>query len=81
MLQGRVARNLFSLHPEDAALFKVEKGSNVALELDGRQIEGVVDLDPWQPQGVVLVTRSMGALLSSPMAVKLRLLKPAAQAV
>ena len=81
MLQGRVARNLFSLHPEDAALFKVEKGSNVALELDGRQIEGVVDLDPGQPRGVVLVTRSMGAPLSSPMAVKLRLLKPAAQAV
>jgi len=71
MLQQRIARSLFSLHPHDAEHYQVNAGERVLLRLDGREIEGEVDINPGQPQGVVLVTRSMGALLSAPVNVKL----------
>lgn len=71
MIEHRIARNLFSLHPADAERYQVKPGQRILLKLDGREIEGEVDVDTGQPQGVVLVTRSMGALLSSPVAVTL----------
>jgi hypothetical protein len=71
MLQQRIGRSLFSLHPADAELFQVKAGERISLRLDGREIEGEVDINIGQPQGVVLVTRSMGALLSAPVVVKL----------
>jgi len=71
MLQQRIVRSLFSLHPADAELFQVKAGERISLRLDSREIEGEVDINIGQPQGVVLVTRSMGALLSAPVVVKL----------
>lgn len=71
MLQQRIARSLFSLHPADAERYQLKAGERVVLNLDGREIEGEVDVDSGQPQGVVLVTRSMGALLTAPVLVKL----------
>ncbi len=71
MLQRRIARNLFSLHPADAERFQVKPGERILLKLDGREIEGEAGVDKGQPQGVVLVTRSMGALLSAPVVVTL----------
>jgi len=71
MIKGRIARNLFSLHPADAERAQVKPGENILLRLDGREIEGVVDVDAGQPEGVVLVTRSMGASLFAPVAVTL----------
>ncbi len=71
MIKGRIARNLFSLHPADAERAQVKPGEIILLRLDGREIEGVVDVDAGQPEGVVLVTRSMGASLFAPVAVTL----------
>ncbi len=77
MITGRIARNLFSLHPADAQRAHVKPGEVILLKLDGREIEGVVDVDAGQPEGVVLVTRSMGASLSAPLAVTLSVLQRA----
>lgn len=75
MVSSRILRNLFSLHPADAHHAQVENGESVLLKLDGREVEGVVTVNETQPQGVVLVTRSMGAMLSTPVAARISALQ------
>ena len=70
MVSGRIARNLFSLHPADAQRAQVSPGEKIVLKLEGREVEGEVAVDGGQPEGVVLVTRSMGASLSAPVAAR-----------
>jgi predicted molibdopterin-dependent oxidoreductase YjgC len=79
VIKSRIARNLISLHPKDAGKIKVSSGDTVLLHLAGRDIECVLDLDPSQPEGVILVTRSMGALLSAPASAAVSALEPAAK--
>ena len=69
MIKNRITRNTVSLHPEDAEGIKAAAGDSVLLQLAGREIECELEVDPGQPQGVVLVTRSMGASLAAPAAV------------
>lgn len=79
MVKERIARNLVSLNPKDAGKIKAGAGDRVLLHLAGRDIEGLLGLDPGQPEGVVLVTRSMGALLSAPALAAVSVIEPAAQ--
>ncbi len=79
VIKSRIVRNLISLNPKDAGKIKVSSGDTVLLHLAGRDIECMLDLDASQPEGVILVTRSMGALLSAPASAAVSLLEPAAQ--
>lgn len=79
MIQNRIARNVISMHPEDASKIKAAAGDRVLLHLAGRDVECILDLDPGQPAGVVLVTRSMGALLSAPASAAVSVSEPTAQ--
>ncbi len=78
-VKSRIARHMVSLHPGDAEKVKAAEGDTVLLHLAGRDIECVLDLDPGQPEGVVLVTRSMGVLLSAPASAAISVLEPAVQ--
>ena len=66
MLKEHISQRTLSLHPKDAERLKVDVGEKVILKLSGRELECALELDPGQPDGVVLVTRSMGALLAKP---------------
>ena len=68
MVKERITRSSISLHPADAARLKVAAGDQVLLQLAGREIDCGLELNDSQPQGVVLVIRSMGAMLAAPEA-------------
>jgi NADH-quinone oxidoreductase subunit G len=66
MLKERISQRSLSLHPKDAEKLKVSAGERVVLRLSGRELDCALEIDAGQPEGVVLVTRSMGALLAKP---------------
>ena len=71
LLKGRIGERALSLHPDDAEKLGLAAGDRLILSLDGQQLEAAVDLDAGQPQGVVLVRRSMGISLAEPVEVNL----------
>ncbi len=57
-------------HPNDAQKLMVSKGVKVRLSWNGANTEAVVDCDGTMPEGFVLVPRSLGMAVDSPVAVK-----------
>lgn len=76
LLAKRIGNRALSLNPSDAEKLDLHEGQQVSLSIDDQQIEGRVDLDAGQPQGVVLVRRSMGLSLLEPKAITLRAFAP-----
>jgi NADH-quinone oxidoreductase subunit G len=72
MLQGRIGSRGLSLHPADAAKLGLKAGDPVSFAIGKQELTTEVELDPGQPQGVVLVRRSMGLPVSAPVEVMLR---------
>jgi NADH-quinone oxidoreductase subunit G len=72
LLNQRIGTCVFSLHPADAEKLGIGAGANLLMTLGEQQVEGTVDLDSRQPEGVVLVRRSMGLSLTQPAEVRLQ---------
>jgi NADH-quinone oxidoreductase subunit G len=60
LLQKRIGERAFSLHPADAEKLSLKAGDMLTFTLNGQTVQSAVELDAGQPQGVVLVRRSMG---------------------
>ena len=72
LLEERIGERALSLHPADAEKLGISAGETITLSLDGQSVQAAVDLDTGQPQGVVLVRRSMGVALAEPGKVTLQ---------
>jgi NADH-quinone oxidoreductase subunit G len=72
LLKERIGEQALSLHPADAAKLGLAAGQLVILTLGKRSFETAVGIDPGQPQGVLLVRRSMGIPLTEPAEIKLQ---------
>jgi NADH-quinone oxidoreductase subunit G len=71
LLHDLIGESAVSLHPADAAKLGLNAGDVVDIAVDKDKLTTQVDVDPGQPQGVVLVRRSMGLPLSAPAEVRL----------
>jgi NADH-quinone oxidoreductase subunit G len=63
LLEKRIGERAFCLHPADAEKLGVSAGDTLTFTLNGRTVQSAVDVDAGQPQGVLLVRRSMGVEL------------------
>jgi NADH-quinone oxidoreductase subunit G len=77
LLRARIGERGISLHPADAAKLGLAAGDTVALAIGKVEATTGVELDPGQPQGVVLVRRSMGLPVTTPAQITLRVLAAA----
>jgi NADH-quinone oxidoreductase subunit G len=71
LLNQRIGDRAVSLHPADAKKLGVKIGDRVSLSFGKTQLETAVDIDPGQPQGVLLIKRSMGVPVLEPVEVVL----------
>jgi NADH-quinone oxidoreductase subunit G len=71
-MQNRIGNRGLSLHPSDASKLGVKAGDTINLSLGNQELTTEVEVDPGQPQGVVLVRRSMGLSVSAPVEITLR---------
>jgi NADH-quinone oxidoreductase subunit G len=71
LLKERIGERAFSLHPADAEKLGLKAGDRLDLLLDGQSVGSALDVNAGQPQGVILVRRSMGVNLAQPSEVKL----------
>jgi len=72
LLDQRVGNRALSLNPLDADQLGLKEGAAVTLTLAGQSFAAKVDLNAGQPQGVLLVRRSMGVPLTQPARVTLQ---------
>ena len=72
LLQARIGERGISLHPADAAKLGLKAGDAITLTIGKLETTTAVDIDPGQPQKVVLVRRSMGLPISAPAQMTLR---------
>jgi NADH-quinone oxidoreductase subunit G len=72
LLKARISGRGISLHPADAEKLGLSVGDTVALTIGKEETITGVDVDPGQPQGVVLVRRSMGLPVFAPAQIALR---------
>jgi len=71
LLKGRIGERAFSLHPADAEKLGLKAGDPFSFNLSGQTLQSTIDLDTGQPQGVILVRRSMGVPLLEPVEVNI----------
>ncbi len=76
LLAQRIGDRAFTLNPEDAEKLAVKAGDPIEVSLDGATYTGKIDLLDGQPQGTLLVRRSMGVPLAEAKVVSLRALVP-----
>lgn len=76
LLAQRIGDRAFTLNPEDAEKMAVKAGDSIEVSLDGATYTGKIDLLEGQPQGTLLVRRSMGVPLGEAKVVSLRALAP-----
>jgi hypothetical protein len=76
ILAQRIGDLAFSLNAEDAEKLAVKAGDAIEVNLDGVSYTGKIDVLEGQPQGTLLVRRSMGVPLTEAKVVTLRALAP-----
>jgi NADH-quinone oxidoreductase subunit G len=69
-LGSRLSATLVVFHPEDARKLMLSKRMKVRLAWNGSNAEAEVDCDGTMPEGFVLVPRSLGMAVDSPVAVE-----------
>ena len=72
LLLNRVSKKTLSMHPEDAETLKIQSGATVSLKNAAQEFDAQVKVDPNQPKGVLLITRSSGMPVHMPLAVDLK---------
>lgn len=73
LIQSRLPKGAFSLHPLDAEELGVAEGSHLAVSVHGQSFLGKSFFDKNQPRGTLLVIRGMGMPLAAPSAVQVTL--------
>ncbi len=76
ILAQRIGDRAFTLNAEDAEKLAVKAGDAIEVNLDGVSYTGKIDVLEGQPQGTLLVRRSMGVPLTEAKVVTLRALAP-----
>lgn len=70
LIQSRLPKGAFSLHPQDAQELGLVEDSPVVVNLNGRGYPGKCFYDKDQPRGTLLVIRGMGVPLAAPSPVQ-----------
>lgn len=70
LLQARIAKPEARMHPGTAASLNLDDQENVLVGVNGISLAVTIRVDQSVPEGVALVTRSVGIPLSAPQAVK-----------